>query len=67
MFGASCFPHRDLDATAQGLGGVAGAAGDGNRSSAAATFGGAAAVGGAHLVGGTSGIDFAGRTSLEKI
>jgi hypothetical protein len=52
MFGSSCLPQRDLDATAQGVGGaaVATAAGDGNRSSAG--FGGS--VGGTGFAGGTS-------------
>jgi hypothetical protein len=56
MFGSSCLPQRDLDATARGPGGaaVSTAAGDGSRSSAGATSGGAASVGGALPAGGTS-------------
>jgi hypothetical protein len=56
MLGSSCLPQRNLDATAQGLGGtdVATTAGDGSRSSAGATFGGAASMGGARLGGGSS-------------
>jgi hypothetical protein len=56
MFGSSCLPQRDLDATAQGSGGgaVSTAAGEGSRSPAGATFGGAASVGGASLIGGSS-------------
>jgi hypothetical protein len=62
MFGSSCLPQRDLDATAQGVGGAAAwtAAGAGGTSSAGATFAGAASVGGSS-VGGTGS---AGTTSL---
>ena len=53
MFGCNCLPQRDLDATAQGVGGaaVSTAAGDGNGSSAG--FGGSSA-GGTGVAGGTS-------------
>jgi hypothetical protein len=63
MFGCSCLPQRDLDATAQGFGGAAisTAAGDGSRRSGGATFGGggtasvdAASGGGARFGGGSS-------------
>jgi hypothetical protein len=68
MFGSSCIPQRDLDATAQGRGGaaVSTTAGDGSRRSAGATFGGAVSAGGAALVGGTSlgGTGVAGELSL---